>query len=83
MQLQKQAIKNIIEDRYKNSTSREVRVNRLLSELDKEIKTPEDIDVFILTCENVMLPLHQAISNIPSNDREFTVTIAKSYLDIQ
>ncbi len=83
LQLQKQAIKNIIEDRYKNSTSREVRVNRLLSELDKEIKTPEDIDVFILTCENVMLPLHQAISNIPSNDREFTVTIAKSYLDIQ
>jgi len=41
------------------------------------------MEVFILTCENIMIPLHQAISNIPSNDREFTLSIAKSYLDIQ
>lgn len=41
------------------------------------------MNVFILTCENVMLPLHQAITNIPSTDREFALNIAKSYLDVQ
>ena len=81
--LQKRALRNIIEERYKNTSSRTIRVNRMLNELDKEINTLEDMEVFILTCENIMLPLHQAITNIPNNDREFTLTIAKTYLDIQ
>ncbi len=83
LNLQKQTLRNIIEDRYKKTRSRTQRVQRLLSELDEQIATVQDMEVFILTCENIMLPLYQAISNIPSNDREFTLNIAKSYLDIQ
>jgi hypothetical protein len=83
LNLQKQTLRNIIEERYKKTASRDNRVQRMLSELDEEIKTLEDMEVFILTCENIMLPLHQAISNIPSDDKEFTLNIAKSYLDIQ
>lgn len=81
--LQKQTLRNIIEERYQKTTSRTQRVQRLLKELDEEITSIEDMEVFILTCENIMLPLNQAISNIPSNDREFTLNIAKSYLDVQ
>ena len=55
----------------------------MLDELDKEINSPEDMEIFILTCEYVMIPLHQAISNIPNNDREYTLSIAKAFLDIQ
>jgi len=83
LNLQKQTLRNIVEERYKKTASRENRVQRMLSELDEEINTFEDMEVFILTCENIMLPLHQAISNIPSDDKEFTLNIAKSYLDIQ
>lgn len=83
LNLQKQTLRNIIEERYKKTTSRNNRVQRMLSELDEEINTLDDMEVFILTCENIMLPLHQAISNIPSDDKEFTLNIAKSYLDIQ
>lgn len=83
IRLQKKTLRNIIEERFKNAKSRILRVKRLLNELDKEITTKADMEVFILTCENIMIPLHQAISNIPSNDREFTLSIAKSYLDIQ
>lgn len=83
LDLQKQTLRNIIEERYKKTSSRENRVQRMLNELDEEIRTLEDMEVFILTCENIMLPLHQAISNIPSSDREFTESIAKSYLDVQ
>ena len=83
LDLQKQTLRNIIEERYKKTASRNNRVQRMLTELDEEIKIPADMDVFILTCENIMLPLQQAIANIPSDDKEFTLNIAKSYLDIQ
>ena len=83
LSLQKQTLRNIIEERYKKTASRDNRVQRMLAELDEEIDTLDDMEVFILTCENIMLPLQQAISNIPSDDREFTLNIAKSYLDIQ
>jgi hypothetical protein len=83
LSLQKQTLRNIIEERYKKTASRDNRVQRMLAELDEEINTLDDMEVFILTCENIMLPLQQAISNIPSDDREFTLNIAKSYLDIQ
>jgi len=83
LSLQKQTLRNIIEDRYKKTTSRDNRVQKMLSELDEEITTLGDMEVFILTCENIMLPLHQAIANIPNDDREFTLNIAKAYLDIQ
>lgn len=83
LSLQKQTLRNIIEERYKKTATKDNRVQRMLKELDEEILTLADMEVFILTCENIMLPLHQAIANIPSDDKEFTLNIAKSYLDIQ
>jgi hypothetical protein len=83
LSLQKQTLRDIIEERYKKTASKGLRVNRLSNDLEAEINTPEDMNVFILTCENIMLPLHHAISKIPSDDKEFTLHIAKSHLDIQ
>jgi len=83
LNLQKQTLRNIIEERYQKTVSRDDRVQRMLADLNEEIRTVDDMDVFILTCENIMLPLYQAIANIPNNDKEFTLNIAKSYLDIQ
>jgi len=83
LNLQKQTLRNIIEERYQKTTSKDNRVQKMLSDLDEEIRTIDDIYVFILTCEHIMLPLHQAIANIPSDDKEFTLNIAKSYLDIK
>lgn len=83
LELQKKTLQNIILERFRNSKSSSDRVERLLRDLDEVILNIEDMNVFILTCENVMIPLLQAIKNIPNNDREFTLNIAKSYLDIQ
>ena len=83
LKLQKQTLRNIIEERYQKTTSKNNRLQRMLDDLDKEIQTVDDMDVFILTCESIMLPLHQAIAKIPNDDKEFTMDIAKSYLDIQ
>lgn len=81
--LQKQTLRNLIEERYKKTPSTHTRVETLLRELNEMIQTVEDMAVFILTCENIMLPLNGAIANIPSSDKEFTENIAKSYLDVQ
>lgn len=83
LNLQRRALRNIIEDRYKKSASKSQRVSRLIRDIDKEINTIKDMEIFILTCEIIMIPLHQAISNIPNSDKEFSFNIAKSYLDIQ
>jgi hypothetical protein len=83
IRLQKQILRNIIEERYKNTDSKHMRVQRMLNELDEEIKSVEDMSIFIMTCESIMLPLNQAIANIPNDDKKFTLNIAKSYLDIQ
>ncbi|MBX7156392.1 MAG: hypothetical protein K1X91_15660 [Bacteriodetes bacterium] len=82
IQLQKQTLKNILGDRFKRESSISSRVKLLVSDLDTEIRTASDMEVFILTCENVMIPLNQAIDNIPSDDKVFALHIARSYLDL-
>jgi hypothetical protein len=81
--LQKQVLRNIIEKRYGKTETANIRVQNLLTDLDREIVTPEIMNIFILTCEHILVPLQQAISNIPSTDREYTLNIAKAYLDVE
>ncbi|GBU27647.1 hypothetical protein R84B8_01182 [Treponema sp. R8-4-B8] len=81
LSLQKQVLRNIIEERYSKSKTKNPNVQLLLADLEKEIITQEIMDVFILTCDHILVPLQQAIANIPSDDREFTLNIAKAYLD--
>lgn len=81
--LQKQTIRNILTERFRRAESRKQRIELFVSDLEKELRTQDDVGVFLLTCENIMIPLNQAIENIPSDDREFTLTIARSYLDVK
>lgn len=83
LELHKQTLQNIIEGQNNSTRSIKGRGKRLLKDLDEEITTMNDMNAFILTCENIMIPLLQAIANIPDNDKQFTLNIAKSYLDIQ
>jgi hypothetical protein len=83
LSLQKQMLRDIIEKRYCKTKSTDFRVQHLLSDLDMEISTPKIMEVFIFTCEHILVPLQKAISNIPSNDREYTLNIAKEYLDVE
>jgi hypothetical protein len=83
LSLQKQVLRNTVEGRYRRTESTAIRVQRLLTDLDAEITDEETMNVFIATCEGIMIPLQQAISNIPSDDKAFTLNIAKSFLDIK
>jgi hypothetical protein len=83
LSLQKQVLRNIIEERYKKTITKILNVQLLITDLEKEIISQEIMNVFILTCEDILVPLQQAIANIPSNGREFTLNIAKAYLDVE
>lgn len=83
LELQKQTMRNLLVERFKNAEAIRRRVELLLLDLDDKIKDEGDMQVFILTCDHIMLPINQAIANIPSDDKEFTEAIAKTYLDIQ
>jgi len=81
LSLQKQILRNIIEERYKKVKTKTHQVQNLLFDLERDITTPDIMKVFIFTCEQILIPLQQAIFNIPSNDREYTLNIARAYLD--
>lgn len=81
--LQKQAMRHVIENRYERRATADIRIQKMLADLDGEIRTADDMEVFILTCENILLPFQQAIANIPSDDKPFALNIAKAYLDVQ
>jgi hypothetical protein len=83
IELQFKILRNILEERYKRAKSVQIRLERLITDLEKEIVTLDEMEVFILTCESAMIPLNQAIENIPSDDKKFTEAIAKSYLDVE
>jgi hypothetical protein len=81
--LQKKALADILENNFRKAMSKKNQVKRLLEELDEKIKSTDDMNVFIMTCEKIMLPLNQAIAKIPNDDKEFTQNAAKAFLDEQ
>jgi hypothetical protein len=83
LSLQKETIKSILTDRFKNATSRKDRVLRLYQDLDNEIRDLQDMEIFIMTCESIMLPINNALENIPNDDKQYTLDIAKSYLELK
>lgn len=56
------------------------RVLLFCDDLDKKLQELSDVAVFILTADAVMIPINNALPSIPSNDRVYTLTTAKAYL---
>ena len=77
----KATIRNILEERFKNAASVIDRVRLFCNDLENKLITAADVAVFILTAESILIPINNALSTIPNNDREFTVATAKAYLD--
>ncbi len=74
-------IRNLLTKRFAKAKSLAKRIQLLCSDLDKKILSLDDVAVFILTAESVMIPINNALGGIPNNDREYTEEVAKTYLD--
>lgn len=74
-------IETMVTDKFRNAKSRLIRTNLLIDDVSKKIKELNDIMVFIITVELVMLPINRALATIPSNDRIYCEQFAQAYLD--
>ncbi|QAR34385.1 hypothetical protein EP073_13530 [Geovibrio thiophilus] len=77
----KSGIKDILQHRFSRQSSRTERINLFYEDLLGKIETVDDIKVFIITSEYFVVPINNALKDIPNNDREFTESVAKVYLD--
>jgi hypothetical protein len=74
-------IANLIKKRFEKSKALVERISLFCQDLNIKMNTLNDIKVFILTAQSIMIPINNALTGIPSNDREFTQATAKAYLD--
>lgn len=77
----KNVITSLVEVSFQNAKSVIDRVKLFNQDLSDKIQTLDDVRVFILTAEAIMIPINNALTGIPSNDREYTEATAKAYLD--
>ena len=83
LQLQKNVLKEFLREATKGRKSSIDRINLLIQDLNERIISREQMQVFIITCEAIMIPINQALKIIPSDDKEFTLIMAKAYLDAE
>jgi rRNA maturation protein Rpf1 len=79
--LSQNIIKSLIEERFKGAKAVIDRARLFCKDVNEKIKSIEDIIVFIITAESIMIPINNALVGIPSDDKAFTEATAKAYLD--
>ncbi|MEI8296246.1 MAG: hypothetical protein WCG04_06980, partial [Alphaproteobacteria bacterium] len=79
--LAKQIIMSLFEKRFTKATGRSARIKLFLEDLLLKLTRPDDVAVFILTVQNILIPINIALESIPSDDKAYTEAIAKAYLD--
>lgn len=77
----KNSIKNILIDRYSRASATIARVKQFTEDVNLMLLTISDVKVLILTIEMVMIPINNSLLGIPNNDREYTLSTARAYLD--
>lgn len=75
------AVRNTCVSTFKRAKTKKERVELFCADLAEKFQSVEDVKVFILTAESIMIPINNALQTIPSNDREFAQATAEAYLN--
>ncbi len=73
--------RGLIEERFVRKGKVYDGARLFFEDVSKKLITLDDVKVFVCAAESIIIPINLALPSIPSNDREFTVSFAKSYLD--
>lgn len=79
--ISKNILKTLIEERFIKAHSRIDRARMFIADVSEKLRTVQDVAVLVLTAEKILIPINEALKEIPNNDKEFTEVIAKAYLD--
>lgn len=84
---QLETLKGVIQSRLlagiREGTKRQTYAIRLIDAILARIDSLKDVEVFSFTCANIVVPINDAINNIPSDDKEFAEDVARSFLNQQ
>jgi len=80
LNLSKQFIKGCLGDRWAK-TKKIGRVLALSDDISKMIYDVNDIRIFILTCERILIPINNSLKYVPNDDRIFGEAIVTSLLE--
>jgi hypothetical protein len=81
IELSKGVFERFVQKRFSRATGKSARVKLFFDDLANKLQTVDDIKVFVCAATSILVPINVALTTIPSNDREFTEDIAKTYLD--
>ncbi len=81
MALSLNVFRGLVELRFARPTGKSDRVKLFFEDVVKKLVATDDIRVFICAAEAILIPINIALTTIPNNDREFTETVGKAYLD--
>lgn len=70
-----------IKNMSKPGTKTRILSNNLVQQLDKDINVVEDVIIFCIAVKYVVAPINRAMALVPSDDKKFCETAAKSILD--
>jgi len=71
-------LKTLLEGRRESKKG--AQINDFITDIWNKIDSIEDLRVFILTCEWILIPINNALTQIPSDDRIFGEAIVTSLL---
>lgn len=77
----KSIISQTLIDKFKKSKSKEERIKLFIHDICNKINNVDDAAVFVLTMEDIVVPMNNALQLSPKDDKEFTIDIARKYLD--
>lgn len=76
-----QTIETCLLDAVRANTKKRLQIMAFVDKMKNELKTVDDIIVLIVTIKYVVLPMNSAMKSVPSNDREFALSMASALLD--
>jgi len=75
------AVREVLVRNKKDGSSKLLAIENLCTDIFEKITSLKDFQVLALTCEKIMVPINNALKEIPSDDRTFVESIAKALLD--
>ena len=79
--LLKTALLNGIKNLVRFNTKTYLLALNLVQQLDKNIKSVEDVIIFCITVKYIVAPINRAMEIVPSDDKKFCEAAAKNILD--
>lgn len=78
-----QTLRNVLLFGRREDSTKYYAIESLCDDLDDKLQSVNDYKILALTCEKIMVPINEALSQVPSDDSFLVESVAKALLDTQ